>query len=351
MNEIKLGLICFANDSGLGYQTKRLAELLRPYRLLVIDSNGFSKNKVQHWEWYDGFTGYRVHGFPSNHEVRVFLEGLTHVLCVENPLNYQLTAFARNRSIKVYIQTNYEFCDFLDKPNLVRPYKFLMPSFWKIKEMEGLFGRENVTYLPPPINHQEFQEAREANLSRSGTRRFLHVAGTLAVHDRNGTLDVLAALEHTKSDFELVITSQHELPQEYMISDRRVKYRIGGINQPEDLFVDFDAMILPRRYGGLCLPMCEALMSGIPVIMPNISPNWELLPKEWLVEAQKVGEFMTRTMIDIHQTNIFQLAEKIDWLANLDQKKLDEEKMKAFDLGYNNFSHSAVREDYNRLWT
>lgn len=38
-------------------------------------------------------------------------------------------------------------------------------------------------------------------------------------------------------------------------------------------------MILPRKYAGLCLPMNEALMSGLPVIMTDIEPNNVILPK------------------------------------------------------------------------
>ena len=78
-----------------------------------------------------------------------------------------------------------------------------------------------------------------------------------------------------------------------------------------DMYKDGDVLALPRKYGGLCLPMQEALAHGIPVIMPDIEPNGFLLPKDWLVKATKSTSFMTRTMIDVYETDPNHLAFKM----------------------------------------
>jgi glycosyltransferase involved in cell wall biosynthesis len=342
----KLGLIVFCNNSGLGNQTHRLAEMIRPDRLLAIDSSGFSKNKKQNWNWYKGFSGYKVSGFPSNFEIKKFLKGLTDVMVCENPLNFFLLSEAKRLGIRVFIQSNFEFCDHLNK-NIDLPTKFLMPSYWKVEEMKEKFGDDRVQYLPPPIDPNDFKNARDINFTRNGRKRFLHIIGTLAINDRNGTLDLLEAVKKSESDFELVIHSQHNLPDNYFINDHRIKYRIEDMANPEQLYKDFDALILPRRYGGLSLSTNEALMSGLPVIMPDISPNNELLPKEWLVPAKIKTKFMTRTMIDVYQTNIKMLAKKIDEFAN--KESLDNDKINAFDLGHSNFSPSVLRSKYQNL--
>lgn len=337
----------FANDGGLGAQTRRLAYMLKPYRILLIDSSDFSKNTEQHFEWYDGFTGYRVKGFPSNYEIKKFMQGLTHVLVCENPLNLSLLSRAQREGIKVFIQSNYEFCDHLDK-DLPLPHKFLMPSYWKIAEMKERFGDDKVEYLPPPIDPNEFKDAREENFSRQGKPRLLHIVGTLAAKDRNGTLDLLESLAHIDNDFELVIRSQHELPSEYMTNDRRVRYVIENTPNAYDMYKDFDAMILPRRYGGLSLGCNEALMSGLPVIMLNISPNNRLLPQDWLVEPMIGGEFYTRIMLEYYAVNPVALAEKIQWLLRQDLNKL---KSEAFEIGYNEFSPAVLKPKYEELFT
>jgi glycosyltransferase involved in cell wall biosynthesis len=343
---MKLGIVVFANDSGLGAQTRRLTYMLKPDRILAIDSSVFSKNKSQHFDWYDNFTGYKVSGFPTTREYTTFLKGLTHVIVCENPLNYEMLRVAKNWGIKVFIQSNYEFCDHLDK-TITLPHKFLMPSYWKIQEMKDRFGDNRVVYLPPPINPIEFKDVREDNLNREiEIPQFLHIVGTLAVNDRNGTLDLLQALKHTTSDFILTIKSQHDLPSEYVVNDRRVRYKIGNEKENANLYKDFDALILPRRYGGLSLTTNEALMCSLPVIMPDISPNNELLPQEWLVKASKKGEFHTRTMIDIHETDVLSLAKKIDWLTTAD---LMEMKIQAFKIGYENFSEAVLKSKYEEV--
>lgn len=345
---MKLGIVCFANDGGLGAQTRRLAYMLKPFRVMVINSTRFSPNKAQHLDWYEQFSGYTVDGFPRDREVRKFLQGLTHVLVCENPLNFSMFSQAKQMGIKSYCQSNYEFCDNLDKPYLPIPDMFLMPSYWKIEEMKERFGDDKVIHLPPPLDLNEFTGVREMNFNRKGQRlRLLHIVGTLAAHDRNGTLDLLRSLKFTDLDFELVIKSQHTVPVEYMVSDHRVRYKIGNERENAGLYGDFDAVILPRRYGGLSLVCNEALGSGLPVIMTNISPNNQLLPKEWVVDSVYKTNFMARVPIEVYAVDPRKLAEKIDWLVKQDLNRM---KAEAFDLAYSNFSVTALRDKYEALW-
>lgn len=345
---VKIGIVVFANYSGLGNQTRRLVHMIKPDRILVINSESFSKNKTQNYQWYEGFSGYLVQGFPTNNEIRVFLRGLTDVIVCENPLNFALFSMARNSGVRTYCQSNYEFCDNLCNPSLPLPDYFLMPSYWKNEEMRHRFPNR-VKYLPPPIDPNEFTESREANFNRSPERiKLLHIIGTLAAKDRNGTLDLLRALQFTRKDFQLTIKSQHELPKEYIVKDHRVSYSITNEPNTALLYKDFDALILPRRYGGLALTCNEALMSGLPVIMPDISPNNQLLPAEWLVKAFKTDVLQTRDLIDVFAVKPRDLAEKIDWLLDQDLATM---KTHAFDLGYTNFSTSVLAPKYKELWT
>lgn len=339
---MRLGTMAFANQSGLGYQTRRLTYMLNPYRILLVDSTSFSKNKEQYPSWYKHYSGYKVAGFPSDREVRKFLQGLTHVLVCETTLNPNFTAIAKQMGVKVFIQENWEFNDFLINRRMVLPEKFLVPSYWKLQEMIDLFGEDKVVYLPPPIDPDEFEVATNENLRRNG-RRFLHVVGTLATHDRNGTLDLLEAVKLAKSDFELVIRSQRELPPEYIIDDPRVIYEQKNIREPVDMYIGFDAMFLPRRYGGLCLPMGEALTSGLPVVMTGIEPNNGYLPKQWLVPAKIKEKILTRTYIDVYESDVKVLADLLD--------NLEVDKKKAYKIGLENFSPDVLIHEYNKLWT
>ena len=130
----KLGLIAFANASGLGAQTRRLAYMLKPDRILVVDSSGFSQNKKQNFDWYKGFEFFISSGFPSDKDIVAFMQNLTHIFTCENPYNFNMIYWAKQKGIKTYCQSNYEFCENLIKHYLPAPDVFLMPSYWKIKD-------------------------------------------------------------------------------------------------------------------------------------------------------------------------------------------------------------------------
>lgn len=348
---VNLGLIAFANHSGLGAQTRRLAQMLKPYRILVIDSSGFSQNKELNIKpFYDIGTKVGVSkGFPDNEIILEFMEGLTHILTCENPYNFNMVYWAKQRGIKTYCQVNYEFCENLSKPWLPLPDKFIMPSYWKAEEMKLQFGEDKVIpYLPPPIHPDEFKIARETNLMRSGKKRFLHIVGTLAHKDRNGTLDLLEALKYSKGDYELVIKSQHQLPDEYHLLDHRITYEFNSPEKNSDLYKDFDALILPRRYAGLSLSTNEALMSALPVIMPDISPNNSWLLNDWLVEAELTDYFLARSLIGVYSVKHDHLGAKLDELALAD---LEDFKHMAVGLATGHFHPGMLLPEYEKLFT
>ena len=103
-------------------------------------------------------------------------------------------------------------------------------------------------------------------------------------------------------------------------------------------------MVLPRRYAGLCLPMNEALISGLPVFMTDVSPNNQILPREWLVKSDKIGEFKTKSMVDIYEANHEELAKSIDNYFN--NINIYDSKQKAIELGFNNFSVEVLKDKW-----
>jgi len=346
---VKIGVIALMSNSGLGVQTRRLCEFLNPSRVMIMDSSEFSRNTDQHPEWYAKYDNFVVNGFPKNYDILRFIDGLTHVFVCENPYNFYLLKVCKERGIKVYIQSNYEFCENTEALHLPTPDLFLMPSYWMIDEMKKKFGENKVQYLPPPIDVKEFLLTWEHNIKRIvRKKRFLHVVGTLAFNDRNGTLNLMEALKYSKGDYELTITSQHPFTSDrYLVRDDRLRFVIGSVKNNCDLYRNFDAMILPRRYGGLCLSLNEALMCGLPTIMPDISPNNKLLPREWLVPAQIRTHMRSRTIIDVYGVNPVDLASKIDEFASMDLTPLKEF---SYHLAVNNFSTKVLEPAYNKLW-
>lgn len=320
-SDFKLGIIVRTDNSGLGYQTRALEQMLKPEKTLLIS---------------------RGDDIPSFAQYEAFFGGLDAVITCETPYTYEAWNWAKLMGVKTYCQPNWEFFDGLVQPNMPHPDQYWVPSYWHLEDFREMFP--NAIYLPPPT--PDMPEARETNLKRTGKRRFAHIIGTNAIYDRNGWANLRDALPLTKSDFELVVYSQTEITG---IHDPRIIYNIFNVENQEDLYTDFDALIMPRRYGGLCLPMNEALTAGLPVIMTDISPNNKVLPKEWLLPAYVGASFEGRSAIDVYSVEPEDLAKKIDEFCEMSNENLVEQKLKAYNIAMDNYSFDSLKQKYNEI--
>lgn len=338
---MKLGIVVRADDTGLGNQTHELVKMLDPERILLIDSSTFHSKNNQHYEWYEGRNVVVSKGFPDNKTLLKFFDGLKVVISCETFYNKNFVILARKKRIKTILQYNFEFLDHLSNDNLVLPDVLLAPSLWRFDEVEEKFGsRCLVTYLPPPTDEKLFNKNKDINKKRSN--RLLHVGGKAAIYDRNGTNSVIDMLKYSKQDYQVILKSQTVLDIDS--SDERIVISQGNEINREDLYSGYDAMILPRRYAGLCLPMNEALMSGLPVFMTDISPNNLILPKEWLARSEFVKDFMTRVGVKLYNSDPESLAEIVD--NYFVKRDLSKDKERAYVIGYDNFSSEVLKQKY-----
>src|SRR5690242_366437 len=115
------------DHSGLAYQSRNLCYMLRPDRVMLINSTPFN-GRQQHPDWYDGFDVQMIRGFPTNADCNLFLNGLTHLIICETPYNQHIIGAANYRGVKVFLQANWEFLDLLKDPALPHPYRLVAPS-------------------------------------------------------------------------------------------------------------------------------------------------------------------------------------------------------------------------------
>ena len=337
---MRVGIIARCDDTGLGNQTRELVNMINPSKIMLINSFPFNNNK-QNPEWYSQYNCITTNGFATDKEVLSFLKDLDVVISCEVFYNSDLVSIARNLGIKTILQYNYEFLEYLSIPGLNLPDVLLAPSQWNIDNVINKFkSKTKVIYLPPPTDSNTFSKAKEINMAKSH-KRILHIAGKKAAKDRNGTKSVIEMLKYSKEDYELVIRSQSKI--EINISDPRLTIETGNPENREDMYVGFDAMVLPRRYAGLCLPMNEALLSGLPVFMTDISPNNMVLDKDWLIPSKSIGMFKTKALIELFEVNPKKLAQRIDSYIVSDQKN---EKEKAFKIGFDNFAPENLLSKY-----
>ena len=335
--------------SGLGNQTRELVRMLNPHKILAIDSTNFRPGLKQFPEWYKDYPNVKyIEGFPTETDLNWLMDDVDGILTAETPYRYILFSHTQQRGIKTFLQYNYEFFEYFQKPNYRLPTQLLAPADWNTLKVFAHTRKEPVL-LRPPLNMDDFKAVREVNLNREGKRRFLHVVGKQAAHDRNGTDTLLRMLKITDADFELVIKSQDPLP--FPVDDPRVIFDYSSPEENSELYRDFDAMIMPRKYGGLCLPMNEALASGLPVLMTDIEPNNKILPMKWLARANKKGSFYTRTNIDIYEANVIQLVSKVERLISISPEQMKQEKQEAYELAQREFSYESLLPKYLEVFS
>lgn len=341
---MKIGIIARADATGLGVQSRNWVRLLDPDKVIIIDSTSFNGN-LQYPERYAGYNSITINGFIKDEDIDAVLSGIDMILTFEIPYSYELVRRAKERGVRVVIQNNWEFTDYLQNKELTLPDKLVNHSYWCLDEQRRLFP--GITeYCPTPLFLEDYQEVYEHNLARSGKPRLLHVAGRRTHLDRNGTEDLLKAVSLIPEDveFDLVVKTQSVDIQGCGLDSRVVIDSDSPVDEKE-LYRDFDAMILPRRYAGASLPMNEALAAGLPVIMTDISPNNKILPSRWLVRSELKTSFMARTRIDVYSADHKSLADAISLATSFGVS----EKKKARKIAIKEYSSKGVKKKWNNI--
>ena len=302
---MRLGLIARADNRGLGQQTWAVQRNLKPAKTMVVDCDSAQPLDLHLHRFPNA---YIVRGLPSAYEYQHFVEGLDAVYTAETGYG-DLWTHANKAGVKTVLHANYEFLDVRDQPTV-----WAAPSSWHLDRFPA-----GAQHLPVPIEIDRFP-VTEKPLTAS---RFLHIVGRPAIHDRNGTLDLLQALQHVTATITMTVTCQVPGYVGSLIHDHNIRTPNNVTLILDSVDRDFywtayyhqDALILPRRFGGLCLPANEAIGAGIPVIMPDIDPNNTWLPAEWLTESMLAGDFRAKQHIFWYRSDLHALAAKIDQLA------------------------------------
>ena len=314
---MRWGLIARADESGLGIQTWEIYRHLNPDKVLVIDLDEMADDRDHCNKHVDlsRYPGALVNEgpTPSPHIIEGFLEGLDLVFTCETFYTYDLLNRANHRGIKTILQYNYEFLDYLRDPHLPRPTLLAAPSLWNYFRVHF----SSKIHLPVPIATEVFTPNPDPPAT---ARRFLHPVGRPATHDRNGTKNLIAALRHVRTPMTIRFSCQRTDTLDALLADAVIPHHVevivaGPAKNYWDNYADVDAVILPRRYGGLCLPANESLGAHLPVLMPNIDPNNRWLPADWLYPATPSGGFEARAHIDVYKSPPVSLARTIDRFA------------------------------------
>ena len=276
-----IGLIARADNSGLGTCSWELANHI------VFDQIQLVKRK---FDW-----------FPERFYNVVDRLTTDIVVAVETPYDWNIFKNHKGVLIPMYECTPYPFP--------VMPDLVIAPSLLDAK----FYGSK---FLPFPINRKvlPFKERKEANV-------FVHNTGHGGLGSRNGTKDLLDAMQYVKSDIKLIVNTQ--IP--FTTNDPRVVVKIHDAKYYWENWDEGDVFIFPEKFNGLSLPIQEAMSIGMPIMSTDRYPFNAYLPKELLIpvksyEKKKISITFKSAVLDPKD-----IASKIDEWAGKDISKYSQQ--------------------------
>lgn len=273
---MKIGLVGFSTDSGIGNQNRDIARWLPADAWLTCDHTG----GYPHVPIPGGVAEYR--------DAEPFLSAVDVVLFVEQPRTTYpfLLRHARAIGKRVVCVPNHEWFpenrwredwpQYVDLFVCPTRYTFDLFTEW------GLPCR----CFPWPVDTDRF-----AFTPRRTCERFVFVNGRGGTRDRKG-LPVVAELVARWRGIPLTVFSQK--PIDLPGVDVR-----GPVADPRELYAAGDVLLCPHSVDGIGLEPLEALACGMPVIATD-GPPWTELPLLAGIPASIRQEQMPRRVVDWH---------------------------------------------------
>lgn len=299
---VKVGLIARAEYRGLGYLTWEFAQHVKPDRVLVVDLGPLARGFASDVSRFPGATVVPwVDGQVPEPDVRAWLDGLDVLYSAETFYDPRVAGWAREAGCRTVLHAMPEFFRPEMEPDVV-----WAPTGWRLDLLPP-----DARPVPVPVSVPALGEQPGSSILR-----VLHVAGHRAAQDRNGTAALATALRFTRGKLIARVECQdRRLPPIRGAGGVQVRVHLGGRPVRWSLYRDADLIVMPRRYGGLSLPVQEAMAAGLGVVMTDVEPN-----REWPIEPIPVaGRRSTLAtpggMIEVHPPDPHGLAEVLSRLA------------------------------------
>jgi len=299
---VRLGIIGRADEGGLGVQTQEYARWLQPDRILVMHVDPPRGEYL-----YERFHGLapiveEVH-YPlvpaDRGPWRRFLEDVDVVFSAE-------TAYGNEHEIvdrfgkKLILHANPELYQLGD--DFPRVWA---PTAWELHRLPP-----GTPVVPVPVARDRLRPTGDTH----PVKVLLHVSAP-AMEDRNGTEQLKAALPSCREHFDLLVAGPERPPEPTTIGNVRVQ-PVPPKRDYWRVYAGAQALVLPRRFGGLCLPMQEAASLELPIVALGADANAPRLAPELLVGTLDTrGVQMRGGRFDVHSCEPAQLAAVLDSLV------------------------------------
>jgi hypothetical protein len=261
---MRFGMLARADHRGLSYQSYSVYKAMKPDVTVVIDMSPIYPKG----EWPHDFTPYpdaiitpwRGYTAPISDEALDALMSCDVVYSAETFYDPRLDEAAERGELRTVRHVNPE----LFGGEYATEYWY--PTAWRLNHLPK--GR----VVPMPV------EPEHIPATPPGMGRMLHVGGHRAAGDRNGSKIALDIAQRTRK-WDWRFTSQDGIgavPRSLIARSEFVK----DVDDRWGLYEGCAGLVMPRRYGGLCLPIVEAMTRGLAVFATDTEPNrmWPIVP-------------------------------------------------------------------------
>lgn len=246
--------------------TREFYRHMTPERTLVVLPRN---DLVKHTGWYPGETLIEFDGrYVGEEIVKRWLDGLDVVYSAETVYDWRFAEWAHDAGVRIVVHAMPEY---FHKANVDKVDQWWAPTTWRTDTLPP-----NVRIVPVPIPTDRFVD-RSADFTKFPVR-WLHPGGARAALDRNGTGIFMRALQHLRGEHDVILRAQQPFQYPTAATNVRLEMHETGVEDYWTMFDDIDAVVIPRKYGGLCLPALEAFGAGCAVLMPDVSPQIDEWP-------------------------------------------------------------------------
>lgn len=306
----RLGVIARCDDGGLGVQTVEYVRHLKPdaVMLVMVDPPRGVPRPGRIGDL--AVPEVRIVNDPplgaDRSEWALFIASVDVVFTAETWYHPDVPAMCEQAGVRLVVHANPELWQ--------RPrarVETWVPTAWEFDRMP-----DGTMVVPMPVDRDRLAPA--PLLSRDGrVRRVLHISAP-AMLDRNGTDLIEQAIGRCTADFTLVVAGPRR-PDSVTRDGRVTVEPVERVDDYARLYDNVDALVLPRRYGGLCLPMQEAASRGLPIVSLDLEPQRVVLHPDLLVHAEYVQTVdMKGGGFPIHGCDRGSLARTLDKLVTGD---------------------------------
>lgn len=310
MAVVKVGLIARCEIArGIAIQSKGFYDNMPVDKVLLVRMP--RPDCREEPDWYRRRHRTEIAYDPRAHQldegiVRAWLRGLDVVFAVETPGDWRMPLWCRQMGVKLIVQGNPEFVQHHRVEGRHHPDAWWWPTSWKPNP-----ERPNGLHMPVPMP----DVTPEWHGPFDSPMRVLHVIGKRAHADRNGSDPFFQAMRFVRQRIDVTVYAlDGATPQQWPNSKVKMRRILQTVPDRWAMYQNQDVLVLPRRYGGLCLPALEAAACGVTVMMSDTEPNAELAHR--LIKVRRARQIdLACGRIKSADCSPRDIAEAIDQLA------------------------------------